>query len=194
MRTLFLDFHGTICHDPFWRSLDSVSFRQVQHSLFEANASFVDDWMRGKYTAEEINELVAKWTGLAFDHLWQAFVQDCESMHVDPEILAEIQSLQNRYRVVLITDNMDSFDRFTVPALGLDAVFDVIVNSFNEGVLKNDRDGITFTNQTKGKISKEDALVDDSTSCCKTFEDLGGTSFIVNDQNQTINHLKNLGA
>ena len=194
MRTLFLDFHGTICHDPFWRGLDSFSFQRVQHSLFEANASLVNDWMRGKYTAEEITELVAKWTGLAFDHLWQAFVHDCKSMHVDPEILAVIQSLKNRYRIVLITDNMDSFDRFTVPTLGLNAVFDVIVNSFNEGLLKHEENGITFTNQMNGKISQEDALVDDSTSCCKIFEDLGGTPCLVTDQNQAIIHLRNLGA
>ncbi len=43
-------------------------------------------------------------------------------------------------KCVIATDNMDTFTRFTVPALRLSEHFDGILNSFERGVLKQDID------------------------------------------------------
>ncbi|MEM7544182.1 MAG: hypothetical protein AAF367_01495 [Pseudomonadota bacterium] len=193
MSTLFVDFHGTICHDRFWRSLGSDSFGRVQRALFEADPSLVNDWMRGKYSSEEINELVAEITGLPFDRLWQTFMRDCKSMRISSDLLAEITVLRKVCRVVLITDNMDCFDRFTLPALCLDTVFDGIANSSSEGCLKTDGDGETFIRYLTGDIT-DAVLVDDSRTSCEVFEKLGGIAYHVNDTTPAIEHLKNLVA
>lgn len=192
VKTLFVDFHGTICHDPFWRSLDSDGFGRVQQTVFEADPFLVNDWMRGKYSSEQINELVAERTGLPYDRLWQTFVRDCKSMHIAPDLLTQITALRKAYSVILISDNMDCFDRFTVPALHLDTVFDGIVNSFSEGRLKTDGGGANFMRHLTGEIS-DAVLIDDSNTTCWAFDRLGGNARHVTHETPAIKHLINLG-
>ncbi len=191
--TLFVDFHGTICHDNFWRSMAKEDFRRVQEVLFESDASLVNEWMRGEYISEEINKLAAERTGLDFDYLWQTFVHDCKSMRVSQELLNLIASLRDTHRIVLVTDNMDCFDRFTVPELGLDTIFDVIANSYHHGRLKTELNGATFSQYLSGPIEHA-VLLDDSKTTCQFFEKLGGTSYQVTRKRPAIRHLKTLAA
>ena len=191
VKTLFVDFHGTICHDPFWRSLDRDGFGRVQQAVFEADPFLVNDWMRGKYSSEEINKLVAERTGLPFDRLWQTFVRDCKSMRIASDLLTLITALRKAYSVILITDNMDCFDRFTVPALRLDTVFSGIVNSASEGHLKTDGGGANFMRNLTGDIS-DAVLIDNSNSTCRAFEKLGGNARHVTYDMPAIKHLKDL--
>lgn len=193
MNTLFVDFHGTICHDNFWRSLAEQDFRRVQKAHFEIKASLVNEWMRGEHTSEEINRFIAERTGLAYDLLWQTFVHDCKSMRVSLELLSVIKLLRDTHRIVLITDNMDCFDRFTVPDLSLNTVFDGIANSYNHGCLKTEKNGETFTKYLWGTIA-DAILVDDSKASCQFFEELGGTSYEVTKAQPAISHLQELAA
>jgi phosphoglycolate phosphatase-like HAD superfamily hydrolase len=191
MKTLFVDFDGTICHDRFWRSLNSAENSQIQDFLFSGNNSIVVDWMRGAYTSEQINELVAKETGLDYEYLWTTFVHDCKTMIVQPEILNQINEVRNKFHVVLITGNMDCFSRFTVPALQLDQYFDVIVNSFNESQLKTDDNGSSFIKYVKGSI-QDAILIEDSEKSCELFKGLGGNAYKVINREDTLKHLQNL--
>ncbi len=191
MRTLFIDFDGTICHDRFWRSLDKDSCAKVQNLLFSGKNQIVRDWMRGVYSSEEINQMVAKETSVEYDSLWSLFVRDCQTMRVEPEILALINDLRNSFHVVLITGNMDCFSRFTVPSLQLNKYFDAIVNSFDEKQLKSENGGNSFTKYVKGKIT-DAILIEDSENSCKVFESLGGTAYRVASQSDTLKHLKNI--
>lgn len=149
--------------------------------------------MRGKYSSEEINELIAQRTGLGFGVLWHAFTRDCKSMRISSDLIAEITALRKVWRVILTTDNMDCFDRFTVPALSLETAFDGIANSFNEGCLKTDSNGETFISHLAGEIT-EAVLVDDSKTTCEFFRKLGGTAYHVTNKTPAIRHLKNLQA
>ncbi|MEP5762380.1 MAG: hypothetical protein ABJ327_24305 [Litoreibacter sp.] len=193
VNTLFVDFHGTICHDNYWRSLAKEDFKRVQKVLFEADASLVNEWMRGGYTSEEINEIVAERAGLDVDLLWQAFTRDCKKMRVSQELLSVIETLRDTNRVVLITDNMDCFNRFTAPELGLDTVFDDIANSHYEGALKTEWNGETFRKHLSGALAHA-VLVDDSNTSCQFFEKLGGVSYEVTETMPAIRHLKELTA
>jgi FMN phosphatase YigB (HAD superfamily) len=71
---------------------------------------------------------------------------------------------------------MDSFSRFTVPALKLDQYFDDISNSYYEGKFKSDNDGEVFKDYLEKYSApiKESILVDDSPLACATFKALGG--------------------
>ena len=191
MQTLFVDFDGTICHDRFWRSLNISENKQIQDFLFSGNNSIVTDWMRGVYTSEQINELVSKETGLDYEYLWAAFMHDCKTMSVQPEILNQINQLRSEYHVVLITGNMDCFSRFTVPALQLGEYFDVIVNSFDEKQLKTDDNGSSFIKYVKGSI-QDAILIEDSEKSCEIFKGLGGNAYRVINRDDTLKHLQNL--
>jgi len=191
MQTLFVDFDGTICHDRFWRSLSQAAYANVQEILFNQNNEMVADWMRGKYTSEQINQFVAIETGIEYSQLWEIFQHDCVTMRVDEKIFEALAQLRKNYHLVLITGNMDSFDRFTVPALKLNSYFDVIVNSYTEGQLKTDNGGESFLKYLKGSIL-DAILIEDSEKSCEVFTQLGGTALQVTSENTSIYYLQNL--
>ena len=175
---LFIDFDGTICFDKYWRSLPDHQFKAVQDFLFGEDKSKVNDWMKGKYSAEEINKLVAEKLDIPYEELWDSFVAECKTMSVSKEVLNKISSLRSKYTVILVTGNMDSFSRFTVPALGLNRYFDHINNSFFAGKLKDESGGFAFTDYSKSfGVSMSDCiLIDNSVKACEAFRNLGGTA------------------
>ncbi len=173
---LFVDFDGTICHDRYWRSLTVAKHNELQRLLFENDTTLVNDWMYGKYTAEEVNQIAAEKIGMSFKNLWVLFVNDCSTMVVPQKVLEIFSELRDRYTVMLITGNMDSFSRFTVPALNLERYFDHISNSYYEGKHKTDNGGEIFIEYAGkyGVTLKECAVFDDSKDACALFEELGG--------------------
>jgi FMN phosphatase YigB (HAD superfamily) len=191
---LFVDFDGTICHEQYWRSLPEVEHRRVQRLLFGDDTKMVHDWMRGHYTAEEVNEYVSIKLGLDYDYLWKLFVDDCKTMHVSTDILNDIKALGDRYTTILITGNMDSFTRFTMPALSLEEYFDEISNSFHEGRHKTDENGslfYKFTDKYNVQIS-DCVLLDDSDKVCNIFTELGGKALKVTSDIPVEKHLLSL--
>lgn len=189
MKTLFIDFYKTLCHDQYWRSLTPAENSAVQDFLFSGKNSLVTDWMRGAYNAEEINKLVADETGIDYNYLWNVFVKDCTTMHIEQELLELLHTLRNDFHVVVITENMDSFDRFTVPSVKLDTYVDKIVNSFNEKCLKTDDAGKLFLQHVTGNIT-DAVLIDDSENSCTLFESLGGTAYRVQDNTDVMRFLR----
>lgn len=181
---LFIDWNGTLNNEHFFRSLDAETYQKIQVFLFGANKQLVTDWMKGKYTSEEVVSLVAHHLGIPFDDLWDVFVDDCVTMTVDPDTLELLQQLRTSCTIILITGNMDSFTRFTVPALNLKEVFDVISSSNEEGVLKNENDGQlfkTYVDQYQTKIERC-VLFDDSPEVCDLFTTLGGRACLVSNE------------
>ena len=191
MKTLFVDFDGTICHDRFWRSLSDAEYTLIQSVLFGTDPTIAKDWMCGTYTSEDINQLVSKKTKLVYAYLWQNFVYDCQTMRIDPEILAVVTALRQHYSVVLITGNMDCFSRFTIPALRLEKYFDRIVNSADEGQLKTENNGETFLKYLTGNIN-DAILIEDSPTSCTLFTTLGGTALPVTEQHSALQHLQSI--
>jgi FMN phosphatase YigB (HAD superfamily) len=191
---LFIDFDGTLCHDRFWRNIDAGSFEKIQNFLFSENKSVIRDWMKGVYSSEEINRLISKELNVPFEKIWKVFIDDCENMTIPPGTLNRIKKLRKNYETVLITDNMDCFTRFTVPAKKLDSFFDSIVNSFENKKFKEDNEGEVFLQLADKENTKiEDCiLIDNSSTVCALFSKLGGKSCFVTSENPLDSWLKNL--
>ncbi|MBI3633006.1 MAG: HAD family hydrolase [Candidatus Vogelbacteria bacterium] len=191
---LFCDFDGVLCFDRYWRSLPLDKYEQVQDFIFRNDKTLVNDWMRGHYSAEEINKKVAEKVGVPYDELWDLFVEDCRTMTVSREILGRLNNLRDRFIVMLITGNMDSFSRFTHPSLDLDKYFDHISNSFHEGMHKTDNDGELFLKYVeKYNVPIKNCIVlDDSNNVCKVFAHLGGTAYLVTSDKSLEFYLNNL--
>ncbi|MCU0667555.1 MAG: hypothetical protein MUF85_02975 [Patescibacteria group bacterium] len=181
---LFIDFDGTLCFDRFWRSLDSNNYQKIQKYLFYDNSKLANDWMRGLYSSEQINKLISKKLNLPYDSLWELFVNDCKNMNVPQSTLVAINKLKSKWHTVLITDNMDCFTRFTVPAINLDKYFDLIVDSYINKKLKKDNNGQVFidtANKLRVKL-KDCTLIDDSKNACLVFTNLGGRALTVTSE------------
>lgn len=191
---LFIDFDGTLCHDRFWRSINEDSFGKIQNFLFGENKSMVNEWMRGIHSSEHINQLVSKELNVPFEKVWKIFVADCENMNISADVLNRIENLKKNFYTILITDNMDCFTRFTVPALKLNSFFDSIINSFDNKKFKSDNNGEIFlqiANERGSKI-EDSILMDNSKGACATFSGLGGITRFVTSEKPLAFWLENL--
>jgi len=185
---LFVDFDGTLCHDRFWRSLGQNKQSEIQEYLFGKNKEIVNQWMLGGYTSEEINILLAEKLKVSPEWLWKIFVEDCRSMTVSLQTLIDLASLRNRFELVLLTDNMDCFSRFTVPALNLGYYFDKIINSYSKKRSKKD----LLPDLVVGKPITRSFIIDDSPEVCTLFEKLGGNACLVTTQQNTTHHIASI--
>jgi len=190
---LFIDWNGTLNNENFFRSLDTETYQKIQMWLFEANKQMVIDWMKGRYTSEQVVAQVAHHLGIPFEDLWDVFVDDCMTMSLSQGVVDTLHSLRESYILILITGNMDCFTRFTVPALKLNEIFDEISSSHDAGQLKDEKGGEVFL-QYAEKYNvpiSETHLFDDSDNVCRIFETLGGTAHLVSTQNPLEVHLLN---
>ncbi len=179
--TLFIDFDGTICFDRFWRSAEKPVKAFIKQFLFKDNQPLLGDWMRAVHTSEDINKTIAEASGFDYNDLWEGFVDDCKNMHVEPSTLKLIDSARSKFNTILMTDNMDCFDRFTAPALSLHKYFDKIANSYNYKASKGDDGGLLFrlVAEEQGIDLSEAIFIDNSKGTCELFETFGKKSHLV---------------
>jgi len=154
--------------------------------------------MRGKYTSEQIIEFIAKNTQQDYQLLLNEFIKSCQEMkYVSPRIPQLIKKLRKKgIKVVIATDNMDSFTRWTVPALRLDVLFDDVLNSYNLKVLKTDSDdkgeSIFFKNLNKNYTIKNSLLIDDLLDVKPIIKSLKIDFLHVTKESELQDHLKTL--
>jgi len=191
---LFIDFDGVLCDDRFWRGMGTADYDRIQEFLILGNRPMMDRWMRGGHSSEEINAYLSEHLDIPYEKLWEVFVNDAKTMNISPEVLSAIGHLRSRYHTVLITVNMDSLERFTVPAHRLDTYFDVIVNSYNDGRFKSEEGGQQFldtANSLRASIEFS-YLIDDRDNNCEIFKSLGGCALKVDSDHSTLKHLQAL--
>lgn len=190
---LFVDFHGTLCHDKFWRSLGTTTLKKIEQEFFYEKNGLIVNWMKGKYSSEEINVIVANHICIDYKIVWEAFVFDCSTMIVSTSTLNKLKGLRNYFIVIMVTGNMDCFNRFTIPSLNLDYYFDRIINSYDTGKLKDENNGELFMSVVNSENSniKDCILIDDSQDVCRIFNKLGGKALLVGENNID-NYLWNL--
>ena len=189
---LFIDFDGTLSCDRLWQSLGVDDYDRINDFIFGNGGVLANDWMAGKYSSEQICREVAHGLGIAYSLLWDVLLEDCRNTRIDKQNLSKIDSLRRTFTLAMVTANMDCFDRFTMPALGLEKHFDYIINSCNEGVFKHDANG-NKSGLLEAAIRKTGAevgrsiLIDDSTRACANFEKLGGRA-LRGDKTKPLSH------
>lgn len=146
---MFIDWNGTLSPTNFWSQLEQ-SKKQKDRYLFKtwADTMFVNHkdkivpWMKGEYRSEDILFLVSKETKTDFKTILKEFITGCERMeYSSPNIPNLVKNLRDKsVAVIIATNNMDSFTRWTVPYMKLDTLFDEILNSFYLKAMKHDLD------------------------------------------------------
>lgn len=185
-KTIFFDWHNTLSVSLFWDQWKNPEhprhdwYAPLSRYLLGENMPVVMEWMRGKVSAEEISTMLADRLGYSRGVIFQDLKESCESMWlVSDEVIPLVQKLRdNGAKCVIATDNMDTFTRFTAPALRLSEHFDGILNSFDIGSLKFDMDDgtIPFFDEYLGKnnLSNKDVmLIDDCIDKSGTYEKRG---------------------
>lgn len=188
-KALFVDFNGVISYDPFWASMRNPEhplhpfYEPIEDLLFRGGnkiEGLIDEWMLGKYTSEQVHQIIADRTGAPYPAVFDVFCEDCQRLDISKPILQAIQALRKNWHCILRTDNMDTFHRFTLPANPhLTKAFDDVHCSYLLRQLKKTDGGKYFVTTVSGLGMDigNCALIDDSNSNCRLFEGLGGKAY-----------------
>lgn len=208
-KIVFIDWHNTLCNYKFFWHLEKSDnksqnelFKITTDSLFVKNTSLclIPDWLRGKYTSEQIFKDLSKNISVDFDIIFNEFVKSYKDMElISPNIPNLIKKLKRKgIKFYLATDNMDSFERWVVPELKLDKLFDGILNSYNLKALKMDVDedgnSLFFKDILKknGVIPSETILFDDSEDKDERLAKYGINYIRINEDNNLESNLLKL--
>lgn len=193
IKVVFIDWNKTLSYDLFWGHLQDVShpnhahLASIERWLFVENRNKINPWMRGEISVDDIISQMSQDTGIDDGLIMNELRRSCEIMTYSLEGLEElVLSIKNKgIKVVIATDNMDTFSRFTVPALKLDAIFDGILNSYELGYLKDDEqpmDAIPFFDaylEANGLSYENALLLDDSPDKTNKYSRLGFERIII---------------
>lgn len=146
IKTIFIDWSKTISYDLFWGQLKTKThpfheyYHPIRDCLFDTLKPMLNPWMRGKYQTEDIVREINRQTNIPEHIIFSELQYSCENMQFClPNLTELIQTIQKKgIKVVVATDNMDTFSRFTIPVLNLTGLFDGVLNSATLGVLKED--------------------------------------------------------
>lgn len=186
-KVVFIDWNKTLSYSLFWEHLQDKNHPNHQYLpaiekwLFVDNRNIINPWMRGKFSAEDIVSKMSQDTGIDSSMILSELRRSCEEMCYSIDDLEDVvgQLQASGIKVIIATDNMDTFSRFTVPAMHLDTVFDGILSSYDTGYLKDDDhpdDSILFFDEylTKHGWSYADViLLDDSPDKSSKYKRLG---------------------
>lgn len=175
-KIVFIDWNGVLSGSKFWWHLEdkkhpkSELFEKIETSLYGNLRHLLKPWMRGELKTEDVIKTTADEGGLDYDEVLQEFIHSCKTMQfVSEDVPSYINELRsNNVKVVIATDNMDSFSRWTVPALKLHELFDGYINSYDIKAMKGDFNekgkSLFFYNYLKKYDLKsgEAVLIDDS--------------------------------
>lgn len=199
---VFIDWYQTLSSNTFFDCIkkDKKVFNDLQKALFIDNKLILLDWMRGKISKNEVIALIHKSNPIYSENfIFDIIERSCRSMQFDSPLFQPlIQNLRkNGKKVVIATDNMDTFSDFTVPELRLNDVFDDILSSDKLQCVKDDivdNKMVFFDNylQKHKILPTEVILIDDgekTTSLCLAH---GMNSCCVKSQNEVIDILRKL--
>jgi FMN phosphatase YigB (HAD superfamily) len=183
--TIFLDWDGTLCASKFWGHWQtgkySLLYQEIQEKFFAAEGDFLIRWMKGEETAEDATLLLANITGESQSFLLEHLEKSCWNMEfISERIPSQIQELRRAgVKVLIATDNMDTFLRWTVPALNLERMVDGILDSYSIRALKKESTSAKtsaffshiFSNQDD--LNQRGAVLIDDSSKNKVVENFG---------------------
>ena len=186
-KTVFIDWNGTLSHSRFWDRLayarDEYSrYEQIQNVLFhnQEGKLIVEDWMRGLRSAGNVLQYLHDRTGIPINELESELRYSSENMRfINAGVIEKIQTIRaNGTRVVIATDNMDTFRHLTVKELRLNELFDGILTSDTAGALKTDIDpdgSSPFFRLylAQNELSNGDAVIIDDSEDTRIVESFG---------------------
>lgn len=205
-KTIFIDWHGTLSNSRFWDRWAKDENKQhlhqlAQHALFEDAEGLLvlNDWMRGLRSVDNVIGYIHDTTGIPSADLEDELRYTSENMaFINPDVVDRVETLRSMgVKVVIASDNMDTFRLWTIPAMGLEDMFDGILTSETQGALKSQIDEAGFSQffghylQQNNLQPSEAVLIDDNEKL-RLVESLGLDFLHVNETADLVSYLDNL--
>jgi FMN phosphatase YigB (HAD superfamily) len=205
-KTIFIDWHGTLSNSRFWDRWASDPNKQdlhklAQHALFESEEGILvaKDWMRGLRSVDSVIQYLHEATGIAIDDMKDELRYTSENMvFINPDVVRRVEALRAKgVKLVIASDNMDTFRLWTIPALGLEDMFDGILTSDTQGALKSEVGADGFSQffghyLEQHKLQPGEAVLIDDNEKLQSVKSLGIDFLHVNAAASLVQHLDDL--
>jgi FMN phosphatase YigB (HAD superfamily) len=183
-KVVFLDWNGTLSGSKFWGHLEKTDpklFTNIENTLFGQLRNLIKPWMKGEIESEYVVRMIADRGNLSYSKIFDEFIHSCMNMeYVSKDVPLLVKKLQKKgAKVVVATDNMDSFNRWTRRYMNQCDIFDDYLNSHYQRGMKKDTDregnSIFFSDYIKKNKIKpgESILIDDSSDDIDTVKGFG---------------------
>lgn len=177
IKSIIFDFDGTLCSGRYFAPLGPEALDAIGRLVFGRNsAQWADPWMRGDISCRDIAAYLSNQLPETEARILSALHDGCSNMPINAAVLDFARLTRRSGRMTaLVTANMDVFTEVVVPSHGLDAVFDLVLNTADLGTL----DKITLWRKALASFGPEHSfsstlLIDDSPRMTALFESLGG--------------------
>jgi len=205
-KVIFIDWDGTLSSSRFWGRWNespkhSSKYNLLQDVLFTSDEGkiLLKDWMTGVKSYSNIIDYASNITNIPYGDLEEELRYSAENMKfIDKNTLGLIEKLKAcGIKVVIATDNMDTFSKWTVPAMKLESRFDDILVSDTLNAMKThiSPEGVSlFFNDylsRQGIEANQSVLIDDNLNT-KTVEQCGINFLHVNKAESLTLHLKRI--
>ncbi len=185
-KIIFIDWYKTLSNSLFWEHLQNINhpynkhLEAIEKSMFQNNRHLINPWMRGEYTSEDVCKILSEDSGVPQEIILNELAESCRQMkYVSDEIPGLIDEIKSKgIKVVMATDNMDTFERFTMPAMKLKESFDGFLISYSLKFLKGNttENSIPFFDEylNKHNLNYQDTvLLDDCLDDTGIYNRLG---------------------
>jgi FMN phosphatase YigB (HAD superfamily) len=191
---ILFDFDGVLSNGRFYSQLKDSSpstHQEIIRYLFSKESwPLISDWMRGKFSYEDIHNLISTKVGKEVDWLNDTLVESVKNMPLNEDLVNFAARIRKSgVKTAVFTDNMDIFDRIFVEHSNLLELFDYVFSSADFGKLKLD-DGAEFFKHALNSSGCSDGnflFLDDSIKLKDLTESLGGTFYHYNKYSSTQN-------
>jgi len=145
-KTIFLDWYKTLSNSLFWQQLKEPGHRlnkklvDIESVLLNKDFDLINNWMLGKLSSEDACDFISSRTGVDSKLLHDELVISCKQMtFIDEKIGVLLKKIkEKKIKLVIATDNMDTFSKYTYPEINKDNLFDGFINSYEVGCFKYD--------------------------------------------------------
>lgn len=203
-KTIFVDWDGTLSNSRFWERWSKDPDQQSQYTLiqkvlFQDAHDLIQDWMLGFRSTAFVVGYLADRTGLSYEELIKELQYSSEHMEfIEQNSIDKIQDIREKgMKVVIATDNMDTFRHWTMPALRIDDLFDGALISDTCGAFKfqsDENNTSLFFNHylTQNNLKPGETVLIDNSTNNKVVEKFGIDFLHVNQENSLAFHLAQL--
>lgn len=204
-KLIFFDWNKTFSYSLFWSQLADPKHerhdwhKNIVNFVFVENKHLIDDWMRAKFDEKYVAKLIFKELGYSEKLILKDLAESCQNMQLVSDEAYDLvtQIRKQGTKCVIATDNMDTFLKYTKPALRLEDYFDDFLVSFENEILKFDvvGDSIPFFDDylKRNKLTYGDVLlIDDCIDKSGTYDKLGFKVLQIFNQDDFLERLRRL--
>jgi FMN phosphatase YigB (HAD superfamily) len=181
IRCVVFDFGYTLSPDHYFKIAPAgvPDWQVVIQKVIFGEPAVTSPWMKGELTSLDIAGILSKHFPLDMPTIAATMEKGCQNLNFNPAVwdFAVAQKAAGR-KTALVTANMDIFSKVVVPAHGLNAVFDVIINSADFHEIRKDRLWPEAFKRLGGGIGYSDSLlIEDGEEEPALFRACGGTAY-----------------